>query len=98
MAIFFMGVALLHGNGFYGNIVAVVTPTILAGIETLIVMTVLSHGSVVAVESELISLLQVQAFMLAMVTLILFGMMLVALVYSKLPKNTKRAKYPIGEH
>lgn len=97
VAIFFMGVALLLDKSPVSNLVAIVTPVILAGVEAVIVMTVLSNGSTDAKESELVPLLQVQVFFLSIVALILFAIMLTAWQYGKSPKNIDTEEYPLGE-
>lgn len=79
IAIFFMGVALLLEGSIVSNLVALATPVILACVESIIVITVLGNGSIDAKESELVPLLQVQVFFLALVVLVLAAIMLSAL-------------------
>lgn len=94
---FFMGIALLLRKNPVCDTVAVAAPTILAGIEAVIVMTVTSNGRFGAIGRELIPLLMVQVFMLAIVGLILFAIMLIAWQYDKPPKNIESEEYPLGE-
>lgn len=98
VAIFFMGAALLLEKSPVSNLVAVATPVVLAGVEALIVITVLGdNGSISAKESELIPLLQVQVFALSILALMLFAIMFTAWQYSKPPKNIDEGPYPLGE-
>lgn len=92
-----MGATLLLDKSLGYNLVAIATPVILAGVEVVIVMTVLSNGSIDAKKSELILLLQVQAFFLLIVALILFTLMFIAWQYGKSPKNIEMEEYPLGE-
>lgn len=98
IAIFVMGVFLLLGNSHVGKLAAVATPFLLAGIEAVIVATVVGdNGSINAKESELIPLLMVQVFMLSIVGLVLFAIMLIAWQYDKPPKKMDEPEeYPCG--
>lgn len=97
VAIFFMGLALLLDKGPVSNLVAMATPVVLAGVEALIVITVLGNGSIDAKESELIPLLQVQVFFLSIVALILSAIWFTAWQFGKAPKDIEPEEYPLGE-
>lgn len=94
VAIFFMGLALLLDKDPVSNLVAMATPVVLAGVEALIVITVLGNGSIDAKESELIPLLQVQVFFLSIVALVLFALAFTAWQYRKPPKDIDEGPVP----
>lgn len=95
VAIFFMGIALLLDKGPVGKLVAIATPVILAGVEALIVITVLGdNGSINARESELLPLLQMQVFFLSIVALVLFALAFTAWQYRKPPKDIDEGPVP----
>lgn len=97
VAIFFMGIALLLNNSSISSLVAMATPVTLAGVEAVIITTVLGdNGSISAKESELIPLLQVQVFALSILALVLFAIAFTAWQYDKPPKIIEPEEYPVG--
>ena len=98
VAIFFMGIALLLDKCPVGKLVAIATPVILAGVEALIVITVLGDNVSInnARESELLPLLQMQVFFLSIVALTLSAIWLTAWMYGKPPKIIEPEEHPVG--
>lgn len=83
IAIFFMGVALMLYEGPVSMAVAISTPTVLAGVEALAVVSIARDGDELSKMSELLPLLETQVFLLSIVALILIARWFVAYLYKK---------------